>query len=90
VEEAHKQALEHYSVQPYPGKITLIRAADEPETVGTQRDSSLGWERFAGGGLEIHDVPGGHISMFEEPNVGALAETLKTLLPSSTLAQARK
>ncbi len=90
VEEAHKQALEHYSVQPYPGKITLIRAADEPETVGTQRDSGLGWESFAGGGLEIHDVPGGHISMFEEPNVGALAEALKALLPSSTLAQARK
>ena len=60
-----------------------MRAADVPETVGTHRNSTLGWETFAGGGLEIHDVPGGHISMFEEPNVGPLAETLKALLPSN-------
>jgi acyl transferase domain-containing protein/thioesterase domain-containing protein/acyl carrier protein len=83
VEEAHRRALERYSVQLYPGKITLMRAADVPETVGTHRNSTLGWETFAGGGLEIHDVPGGHISMFEEPNVGPLAETLKALLPSN-------
>jgi acyl transferase domain-containing protein/thioesterase domain-containing protein len=82
VEEAHKRALEHYSVHLYPGKITLMRAADIEETVGTRGDSTLGWDAFAGGGLEIHDVPGGHISMFEEPNVQTLAETLKAVLPS--------
>ena len=90
VEEAHKRALGRYSVQLYPGKITLMRAADVPETVGTHRNSTLGWETFAGGGLEIHDVPGGHISMFEEPNVGPLAETLKALLPSNEGSPPRK
>jgi thioesterase domain-containing protein len=40
----------------------------------------MGWDKFAGGGLEIHDVPGGHISMFAEPNVLVLAETLTAIL----------
>jgi thioesterase domain-containing protein len=80
VEETHRQALERYTVQFYPGKITLMRAADVQETVGTRRNPTLGWETHAGGGLEIHDVPGGHISMFEEPNVRTLAETLKAIL----------
>jgi acyl transferase domain-containing protein/thioesterase domain-containing protein/acyl carrier protein len=82
VEEAHRRALGRYAVRYYPGKITLMRAADVPETVGTRKNLTLGWETFAGGGLEIHDVPGGHISMFEEPNVRTLAETLKAILPS--------
>jgi hypothetical protein len=90
VEEAHRRALGRYSVQLYPGKITLMRAADVPETVGSHRNSTLGWETFAGGGLEIHDVPGGHISMFEEPNVWPLAETLKALLPSNEKSFPRK
>jgi thioesterase domain-containing protein/acyl carrier protein len=83
VEEAHKRALGRYVVQPYSGKITLMRAADVEGTVGTRRNPTLGWEPLAGGGLVIHDVPGTHISMFEEPNVRILAETLKAILPSS-------
>jgi thioesterase domain-containing protein len=82
VEKAHKRALERYTIQFYPGKVTLMRAADVEETVGTRRHRTLGWEVFAGGGLEIHDVPGRHNSMFEEPNVRILAEKLKAILPS--------
>jgi acyl transferase domain-containing protein/thioesterase domain-containing protein/acyl carrier protein len=83
VEESHKRALGRYTVKFYPGKITLLRAADVPDTVGTRRNTTLGWETLAGGGLEIHDVPGGHTSMFEEPNVRALADKLKAILLSA-------
>jgi hypothetical protein len=82
VEEAHRRALGRYTVKFYPGKITLMRALEFEQTGATRRNPTLGWETLAGGGLEIHDVPGGHTSMFEEPNVGTLAETLKTVLPS--------
>ena len=82
VEEAHKRALGRYTVGPYSGKITLMRAADVRETAGTRRNPTLGWGTLAGGGLEIHDVPGGHTSMFEEPNVRTLAETLMPILSS--------
>jgi len=80
VEETHRRALAGYALQPYPGKITLMRALDVRKTVSSRRDSTLGWHSLAGGGLEIHDVPGDHISMFEEPNVRTLAETLKGVL----------
>ncbi len=82
VEAVHKRALGRYAVQFYPGKVTLLRAADVPESVGTRRNPTLGWETLAGGGLEIHDMPGGHTSMFKEPNVRTLAETLKAILAS--------
>jgi acyl transferase domain-containing protein len=82
VEEAHRRALGRYTVQSYPGKVTLMRAADVRETVASRRNETLGWQMLAGGGLEIYDVPGDHISMFEEPNVRNLAETLKGILPS--------
>jgi len=85
-EEAHRRALKHYVPRFYPGPITLIRAAETPETVGTHKDLTLGWKNLAGGGLQIYDVPGDHLSMFEEPNVRVLAETLKAVLPSRELS----
>jgi acyl transferase domain-containing protein/thioesterase domain-containing protein/acyl carrier protein len=90
VEEAHRRARSRYKVQPYPGKITLMRAADVRETAATRRNPTLGWETLAAGGLEIHDVPGGHTSMFLEPNVSVLAETLKPILPPPDLGPENK
>jgi len=55
---------------------------DASDSVASHRDSSLGWRNVAGNGLEIHDVPGGHNSIFEEPNVRILAETLHAILHS--------
>ena len=80
VEAAHKRALWRYTVQPYPGKVILMRALEFEETGATRRNPTLGWETIAGGGLEIHDVPGSHYTMCEEPNVRTLAEKLKPVL----------
>jgi acyl transferase domain-containing protein/thioesterase domain-containing protein len=82
VEAAHKRALWRYTVQFYPGKIILMRALEFEQTGATRRNPTLGWETVAGGGLEIHDVPGSHYTMCEEPNVRTLAETLKPILSS--------
>jgi amino acid adenylation domain-containing protein len=61
----------------YPGKITLFRAEDaEPDS----EDNRLGWEKLAAGGLEVHSVPGTHISIREEPQVAILAEKLRGCL----------
>jgi aspartate racemase len=35
------------------------------------------------GGLEIHDVPGDHLSMLQEPNISVLAERLKACIQQS-------
>jgi thioesterase domain-containing protein len=83
MEEAHKRALARYVFRPYAGKITLMRAVDRgPEVLGKREESTLGWGPLAGGGLEIHDVNTGHMSMLFEPYVGTFVEQLKPLLRS--------
>jgi len=84
MEEAHKQALKHYVFAPYAGKITLMRAVDRgPEVLGKREESTLGWGPLAGGGLEVHDVDTGHMSMLFEPYVTTFVEQLKPLLRSA-------
>lgn len=89
VAEANMQAKRGYVAQVYPGRITLFRASKPsvftklylptPED-WYNRDPQHGWGNLAGGGLEIHDVPGDHFSLFEEPHVQVLAEKLRACL----------
>ena len=72
-------ALSTYDPEPYPGRIIFFRSADRLACFGGPLD--FGWGKFALGGVEVHVVPGDHISMFEEPNVGQLAERLRQYLP---------
>jgi thioesterase domain-containing protein len=59
-----------------------MRAVDRgPEVLGKREDPTLGWGSLAEGGLEIHDVPTGHMSMLFAPNVETFAEMLKEVLP---------
>ncbi len=85
VQKAHWRALMRYKLQAYPGKITLMRAADRGylgmELLGTHEDAVLGWGDLAGGGLEIHDVPGEHGNVLKEPHVQTVSEELRRVLP---------
>ncbi|BAZ34002.1 amino acid adenylation (plasmid) [Cylindrospermum sp. NIES-4074] len=80
VEEANRQAARNYSLKVYEGKVTLFRAIDHPQPQGWYIDPKKGWGELARGGLEIHDVPGNHDSMFRQPHVQILAEKLQTCL----------
>jgi thioesterase domain-containing protein/acyl carrier protein len=84
VQEAHSRTMARYKIQRYPGKITLMRAVERGylgmELLGTREDSKLGWGPLAGGGLEIHDVPGEHGNVLNEPHVRTVAEELETIL----------
>ena len=81
-EQAHKRALTHYTFRTYPGKVTLMRAANRGDSLSERAEPTLGWRQFAGGELEIHDVSSGHVSMLFEPYVHRFAELLKAILPS--------
>jgi thioesterase domain-containing protein len=72
-------ALSTYHPEPYQGRIIFFRSADGLACFGGPLE--FGWGRFAVRGVEVHVVPGDHISMFEEPNVGQLAERLRQYLP---------
>ena len=66
---------------PFEGELTLFRATcgegnDEPY-IERYSDPLLGWGRRATHGVRIFDVPGGHSSMLQEPNVKSLAAYLQ-------------
>ncbi|MEP6703340.1 MAG: hypothetical protein ABJB34_00885, partial [Acidobacteriota bacterium] len=69
----------------YSGRITFFWAKDDEVDF---EDNRLGWRRLAAGGLDVHEVPGTHGSMREEPNVAMLVAELRPSLESSQSANA--
>jgi thioesterase domain-containing protein/acyl carrier protein len=78
LEAAHQRAIWDYVPKPYDGRLDLFRAINQKEI--WEPDSVLGWTELALGGIQVHDIPGDHISIIEEPNVGILAERLRQCL----------
>ncbi|ARV58502.1 non-ribosomal peptide synthetase [Nostocales cyanobacterium HT-58-2] len=79
---ANDQALRQYNFQTYPGQMTLLRTDDKNRdtAVGMQYDPLFGWDELATGGIDVHYIPGSHLSLLEEPDVQTLAEKLKLCL----------
>jgi thioesterase domain-containing protein len=66
-------ALHAYPAKPYGGAVLLLRAAErDPSETDT-----AGWERIAGGGVELREVPGSHFTLVREPHAAALAAALE-------------
>jgi thioesterase domain-containing protein/acyl carrier protein len=86
--KANAQTTKNYEGGDYAGRITFFRA-DEPEKyVGKARpekytipdEPTRGWEKWAGGNVEVHTIPGQHYTVMREPFVGGLAEQLRICL----------
>ena len=56
VARAHQEAGWRHAPRPYPGPVSLFRAADNRQAPGA--DPALGWGRLVRAGLEVHTVPG--------------------------------
>jgi len=80
---ANEAAFFRYETPSYPARATLFRAAEV--SVFEERDSALWWGGAFAGGLEIHDVPGVHLSMMNEPQVSVLALALQLSLDKAAL-----
>jgi thioesterase domain-containing protein/acyl carrier protein len=78
VAEANMKAVRAYLPQPYAGKITQFLCGDGPHR--SFEDRRLAWSSLAAAGLEIHIVPGNHLTMVEEPHVRVLARELQACL----------
>ncbi len=66
-------ALDLYVPKVFPGPITLVRASERFPAVDAWQ---LEWRKHAGGGLEVHQVPGNHVTMMAQPNVVTTARVL--------------
>jgi len=82
VYEANSQAEQHYRPEVYPGKITLLWSSET--TTRSYLDRRLHWSELAAGGLEVHAIPGDHMSMIEEPYVNVLAGKLQSVIRNSS------
>jgi thioesterase domain-containing protein/acyl carrier protein len=68
-----------YQPTPLAGKLTLIRATHRPQRIGVSFDDPYnGWGALAGGGVEVYPIESGHMKLFEEPAVHAVAAALST------------
>lgn len=68
----------NYVGHPYGGSIILFRSTDRPP--GEPWSYQLGWEKVVTGGIEVHEVPGDHLTIYSGASIGILAEKLKTCL----------
>jgi thioesterase domain-containing protein len=77
-QKAILDALHHYKPGIYGGRMTLFRASRQPK--GIQPDRTLGWNGYAVGGIEIHEVPGAHGMQTVDPHARFLVEKLEPCL----------
>ncbi|MSP59688.1 MAG: acyltransferase domain-containing protein [Myxococcales bacterium] len=68
-----RQTLE-YVPRAYPQRVTLFKA----NRLGGRydRDPTWGWRLLAAGGVEVHEVPGKHLTVLRPPHVQVLAARL--------------
>jgi thioesterase domain-containing protein len=71
----------------YPGKVTLFRIQERPDYIRT--DPTEGWQRYATT-LEVHDVPGDHATLLNEPHIRTLADEVKKCLQEAQVDQIAK
>jgi thioesterase domain-containing protein len=86
------RARRNYIPQVYPGIVTLFKTAVQPsmppsdgttpgeEVADTTQDPTMGWCKFAAGGVRVIDVPGNHQTMVSMPHVETLALRIRGCL----------
>ena len=69
-----------YRPKQYDGRLLLFRAEDR--TAEYARDPTLGWRACSTGSIDVHTVPGDHLTMLELPHVRTLVGKLTPYLAS--------
>lgn len=67
-----------YRARAYPHRITYFRATRLRGRKG--EDPTQGWGLLAAGGVDVHEVPGEHLTVLRRPHVEVLAEKLGACL----------
>jgi len=73
-------AMRDYVPAPYPGRLSFFLAR-ERDAFNAQTPAH-GWIGLAGAGIEIHTVPGNHITMSQAPQVEHLGRRMRQTLPA--------
>lgn len=84
VRDAILVATRKYVPKIYDGHLLVFAAKtrdDDP-----YRDGALGWLPVARGGVTAYEIEGDHVSIFRNPDVGAIAEKLDRALREAQCA----
>jgi thioesterase domain-containing protein len=76
--ETNYNAIFMFNPLTYDGKVTLIRSRGG--RLLCNHDPAMGWGQFARGGVDIHIIPGSHLSIFKEPYTRYLADEIETCI----------
>jgi surfactin family lipopeptide synthetase A len=85
--QANIEAEDSYAARNkiYRGRIILFYAEDLGGAPAYE-DNRLDWAKLATDGIEVHRIPGTHITMREEPNVAVLARIMTDCLEKAQRA----
>lgn len=73
--KANVRAMRRYSPRVYPGRLVFFRAV-ERDAINPHHPEAA-WVDRAERGMDLHEVPGDHLSMNRSPHVRAIAERLR-------------
>ena len=79
VMRTNAHAVEQYRLEPYSGKAVLLRAGDSWRV---SEDPYGKWSQLVGT-LETFEIGGAHMDILREPQVGVLAERLKSCMDAA-------
>jgi thioesterase domain-containing protein/acyl carrier protein len=93
VRTVYETARAEYNPSTFQGKLTLWRATenliiDDPSildlpAIYVTQDPLLGWGQRSTSGVETFDIPGGHSSMLQMPNVQIMAKIMQGCINSA-------
>ena len=72
----HFDLVRRYRPDPYEGDMVLLRAEGQIRR-RFYTTETIGWDTLVRGHIEVRTVPGDHLTLVREPNVGVVASTLR-------------
>jgi len=81
VYELNRRAWGTHLARPYPGAIDILLAEGcLPPDMRPALDPRRHWGRVASGGLNVHIVPGNHVTILNRPQIEIIADRLRVRL----------
>ena len=72
---AAREARATYRARPWPGRVALITSTEFRE-----KPTYAAWPLRAEGGVEVRELPAGHVEMLREPGASLLARCIEDLI----------
>lgn len=74
---ASVRAMDRYVPEPYAGNAVLLQSQNRPQWLDyCETNPLMGWGELIRGGVDMYQVPGGHLDMLAPEHIPELASTL--------------